>query len=92
MVSDEHDDAAGPATPAVASLRGTGAAYRVVRTQPASSALAWPVLVDQIATRHDIVSVGGGARGVNVQLAPAELIRLLSADVADVTSPAVARG
>ena len=65
--------------------------YRPGTITPFGAATAWPVLLDETALRHDLVSIGGGAPGVNIQLAPAELIRLLDAEVADVTSPAAAR-
>jgi prolyl-tRNA editing enzyme YbaK/EbsC (Cys-tRNA(Pro) deacylase) len=34
------------------------------------------------------VAIGGGARGVNLHLAPTDLVRHLGAAVADVTRPA----
>jgi prolyl-tRNA editing enzyme YbaK/EbsC (Cys-tRNA(Pro) deacylase) len=34
-----------------------------------------------------LVAIGGGAHGVNVHLAPADLIDATSADVVDVTIP-----
>ena len=37
--------------------------------------------------RSSIVAIGGGARGVNVHLAPADLIRATSAQVVDITVP-----
>lgn len=65
--------------------------YRPGTITPFGAASQWPVLLDETARRHDLVSIGGGAPGVNIQLAPAELIRLLDAAVADVTSPAAPR-
>jgi prolyl-tRNA editing enzyme YbaK/EbsC (Cys-tRNA(Pro) deacylase) len=35
----------------------------------------------------DVVAVGGGARGVNVHLAPADLIGATNADVLDISVP-----
>jgi Cys-tRNA(Pro) deacylase len=54
---------------------------------PFGSTRAWPVLVDGSVMAEPIVSVGGGARGVNVHLAPAALVEALAADVVDVTAP-----
>ncbi len=34
-----------------------------------------------------VVAIGGGARGVNVHLAPADLIAATSAEVVDITIP-----
>jgi prolyl-tRNA editing enzyme YbaK/EbsC (Cys-tRNA(Pro) deacylase) len=39
-----------------------------------------------------LVAIGGGAHGVNVHLAPADLVTALGADVADVTTPARTEG
>jgi hypothetical protein len=34
-----------------------------------------------------VVAIGGGARGVNVHLAPADLVRATNAQVVDITVP-----
>jgi Cys-tRNA(Pro)/Cys-tRNA(Cys) deacylase len=47
---------------------------------------AWPVILDAAAVRQATVAIGGGARGVNVHLAPAALVAALGAVVVDVTS------
>ena len=52
---------------------------------PFGSTRAWPVLVDASVIGEPVVSVGGGARGVNVHLAPSTLIASLDAEVADLT-------
>jgi prolyl-tRNA editing enzyme YbaK/EbsC (Cys-tRNA(Pro) deacylase) len=54
---------------------------------PFGSSRAWPALVDASVMDQPIVSLGGGARGVNIHLAPATLIASLSAEVADLTVP-----
>ena len=69
----------------------TATGYKPGTITPFGAASAWPVILDESAVRHDVVAIGGGAPGVNVQLAPDELVRLLGADVADVTSPAAPR-
>ena len=47
----------------------------------------WPVIADASIEGLDIVAIGGGARGVNVHLAPADLIRATNAQVVDITVP-----
>ncbi len=47
----------------------------------------WPVVADAAVGGLPVVAIGGGARGVNVHLAPADLVEALGADVADVTRP-----
>src|SRR5206468_5438182 len=47
---------------------------------PFGSSRAWPVLVDASVRDQPVVSVGGGARGVNIHLAPAALVEGLAAD------------
>jgi Cys-tRNA(Pro) deacylase len=54
---------------------------------PFGSTRPWPVLVDASVMGEPVVSVGGGARGVNVHLTPAALVKGLAADVVDVTAP-----
>ena len=44
-----------------------------------------PVLVDASAMRHQLVAIGGGARGVNLHLEPRALVEHLGAEVVDVT-------
>ena len=52
---------------------------------PFGSTRAWPVIVDASAMGLEVVSVGGGVRGVNLHLVPADLVAALGADVAAVT-------
>lgn len=54
---------------------------------PFGSTRPWPVLVDASVMAEPVVSVGGGARGVNIHMAPASLIQSLAAEVADLTVP-----
>ncbi len=54
---------------------------------PFGSTRAWPVIVDASALQHETVAIGGGARGVNVHLAPAALVEALEAEVAEVSVP-----
>jgi Cys-tRNA(Pro) deacylase len=66
--------------------------YERYTITPFGSTRAWPVIVDAAAVDQALVAIGGGGFGINVHLPPAELVRGLSADVADVsvadTSPA----
>ena len=55
---------------------------------PFAAATAWPVVADASLTGAPLVAIGAGAHGVNLHLDPADLVRLLDADVADVTRPA----
>jgi Cys-tRNA(Pro) deacylase len=54
---------------------------------PFGSTRAWPVIVDASAVDQPIVAIGGGAHGVNLHIAPADLVSALSADLVDVTVP-----
>jgi Cys-tRNA(Pro)/Cys-tRNA(Cys) deacylase len=53
---------------------------------PFGSTRAWPVIVDASAMAHDVVSVGGGVRGVNIHMTPTDLVAALNAEVVDVTN------
>jgi len=52
---------------------------------PFGSSRPWPVIADASIRDQPVVAIGGGARGVNVHLRPADLIAATEADVADVT-------
>ena len=52
---------------------------------PFGSSTSWPVIADATVTRLQRVAIGGGARGVNLHMAPSQLVAHLHADVADVT-------
>ena len=47
----------------------------------------WPVIADASIEGLELVAIGGGARGVNVHLAPADLVRATNAQVVDITVP-----
>ena len=55
---------------------------------PFGSTTAWPVVADATTLDVEVVAIGGGARGVNLHLAPGDVVRATAADVADVTRPA----
>ena len=52
---------------------------------PFGAARAWPVLVDASAVDRPLVAIGGGLRGVNLHLAPGDLVKHLGAEVVDVS-------
>ena len=52
---------------------------------PFGARRAWPVIADAAVLEPAVVAIGGGAHGVNVHLAPAELVAELDAEVVDVT-------
>jgi Cys-tRNA(Pro) deacylase len=47
----------------------------------------WPVIADATIEGMEVVAIGGGARGVNLHLAPADLVRATGAQVVDITIP-----
>ena len=54
---------------------------------PFGSTTAWPVIADAAIASQPVVAIGGGARGVNLHLAPDDLVTALGAAVVDVTVP-----
>ncbi len=54
---------------------------------PLGASRAWPVVADASFMGLERVAIGGGARGVNLHMAPADLVAALAAEVADVTIP-----
>jgi Cys-tRNA(Pro)/Cys-tRNA(Cys) deacylase len=68
--------------------RGPGATgYERYAITPFGATHAWPVIADATIVERPVVAIGGGARGVNVHVAPADLIRHLDAALVDVTAP-----
>jgi Cys-tRNA(Pro)/Cys-tRNA(Cys) deacylase len=61
--------------------------YERYTITPFGSDRTWPVLVDAPVMDEPIVSVGGGAFGVNLHLTPSALVDGLGAEVADVSIP-----
>jgi Cys-tRNA(Pro)/Cys-tRNA(Cys) deacylase len=61
--------------------------YERYTITPFGSTKSWPVIADAAILGEPIVSIGGGARGVNIHLAPGDLVRALDATVVDVTQP-----
>ena len=54
---------------------------------PFGATRAWPVIADASVVGLERVAIGGGAHGVNLHLAPGDLVAALGADVVDVTVP-----
>jgi Cys-tRNA(Pro) deacylase len=61
--------------------------YERYTITPFGSNRAWPVVLDASATAFERVSIGGGARGINLHLTPDDLVRHFVADVVDVSTP-----
>ena len=54
---------------------------------PFGSIRAWPAIADAAILDQPVIAIGGGARGVNLHLAPADLVAALDATVVDVSIP-----
>jgi Cys-tRNA(Pro)/Cys-tRNA(Cys) deacylase len=52
---------------------------------PFAASRAWPVIIDAAALDLPLVAIGGGMRGVNLHVAPGDLVEHLSATVVDVS-------
>ena len=61
--------------------------YERYTITPFGSTRAWPVILDAAASDQPILAIGGGAFGVNVHLAPADLVSALDAQVVEVSEP-----
>lgn len=70
---------AGMADPAKAE-RATG--YVVGGISPLGQRRALPMVVDETVVLHDTVFVSGGRRGLQIEIAPDDLLRLTGAEVA----------
>jgi Cys-tRNA(Pro)/Cys-tRNA(Cys) deacylase len=64
--------------------RATG--YERYTITPFGATTRWPIVMDASAMAFEVVSVGGGAFGVNLHLSPVDLVRHLDATVADVSA------
>ncbi len=54
---------------------------------PFGSTRAWPVIADASIEGLATVAIGGGQRGVNIHIAPADLVAATDAQIVDVTIP-----
>ena len=54
---------------------------------PFGASSPWPVIADASIRGLDRVAIGGGRRGVNVHIAPDDLVAATGAEIVDVTQP-----
>jgi prolyl-tRNA editing enzyme YbaK/EbsC (Cys-tRNA(Pro) deacylase) len=54
---------------------------------PFGASRRWPVIADPGVAGQDRVAIGGGAHGVNLHVRGDDLVRVLDADLVDVTRP-----
>ena len=59
--------------------------YERYTITPFGSTRAWPVVADAAIAAEPVVSVGGGGFGINLHLAPSDLVAALGAQLADVS-------
>ena len=60
--------------------------YERYTITPFGSSRAWPVIADAAIVDEPVVSIGGGGFGINLHLAPRDLVTALRAQVADVST------
>lgn len=65
----------------------TATGYERGAITPFGSTRPWPVIVDASVVGRERVAIGGGQHGVNIHLAPADLVAATGATVADVSVP-----
>jgi Cys-tRNA(Pro)/Cys-tRNA(Cys) deacylase len=68
-----------------AAQRATG--YVVGGISPLGQKRPHPAVIDSSALEHDTVLVSAGRRGIDVELAPADLAAMTSAATADISAP-----
>jgi Cys-tRNA(Pro) deacylase len=61
--------------------------YERYTITPFGSSRVWPVIADASIVDEPVVAIGGGGFGINLHLAPADLVAALDAQVADVSVP-----
>lgn len=59
--------------------------YERYTITPFGSTRRWPVILDADAIDQPVVAIGGGGFGINVHLAPTDLVAALDAQVVDVS-------
>jgi Cys-tRNA(Pro) deacylase len=61
--------------------------YERYTITPFGSTRRWPVIADAAIVDEPVVAIGGGGFGINLHLAPTDLVAALEARVADVSVP-----
>ncbi len=61
--------------------------YERYTITPFGAKRPWPVVADVSLSGRDVVSIGGGARGVNVHMAASDLFAATNATIADISQP-----
>jgi Cys-tRNA(Pro)/Cys-tRNA(Cys) deacylase len=61
--------------------------YERYTITPFGASRAWPVIADASIVDQPVVAVGGGERGVNVHIAPRDLITATRAELVDISVP-----
>ncbi|MBG6182245.1 Cys-tRNA(Pro)/Cys-tRNA(Cys) deacylase [Arthrobacter sp. CAN_A214] len=69
----------------IAAQRRTG--YVLGGISPLGQRHPCPVVIDESALGFDTVLVSGGRRGLEIELSPADLVRITSAQVARIAAP-----
>ena len=64
--------------------------YERYTITPFGASRAWPVIADAAISDEPVVSIGGGGFGINLHLAPGDLVAALGATLADVSQPEAA--
>jgi Cys-tRNA(Pro)/Cys-tRNA(Cys) deacylase len=70
---------------ATAAQRATG--YVIGGISPLGQRKRLPVVIDSSALRHPTVFCSGGRRGLEIELAPSDLVRAANATVAGIAAP-----
>jgi Cys-tRNA(Pro) deacylase len=61
--------------------------YERYTITPFGSTRAWPVILDAAAGDQPVLAIGGGGFGINVHLAPSDLVQALDAQIVEVSEP-----
>jgi Cys-tRNA(Pro) deacylase len=59
--------------------------YERYTITPFGASRAWPVIADASIVDQPVVAIGGGERGVNIHMAPQDLVTATGAEVVDIS-------
>jgi Cys-tRNA(Pro)/Cys-tRNA(Cys) deacylase len=59
--------------------------YERYTITPFGASRAWPVIADASIVEQPVVAIGGGERGLNIHLAPQDLVAATRAEVVDIS-------